>query len=87
MDRDLKDARQIAADNFYRGVGEAVIAGHYDEIGDIVKLCLAAIKHGRQLQESEYEAARWKTLGITNIVNGKCTTCDRTDADCDCLPF
>lgn len=33
------------------------------------------------------QIARWKAAGCSNIVNGKCTTCDRPDADCDCLPF
>ncbi len=44
------------------------------------------------IPRSEIEAAPgavdfWKENRITNIVNGKCTSCGQSKADCDCLPF
>lgn len=33
------------------------------------------------------EVDRWRAAGIQNIANGKCTTCGKSDAECDCLPF
>ncbi len=36
---------------------------------------------------AEREAAKCKAMGIHNYVNGQCTTCERSEAECDCLPF
>jgi hypothetical protein len=33
------------------------------------------------------EVARWKERGVANIVNGTCTSCDLSAAECACLPF
>lgn len=33
------------------------------------------------------EIARWREKGIANIVNGTCTSCDLSAAECSCLPF
>lgn len=33
------------------------------------------------------EAARCKAGGLYNVVNGVCTTCEKPEADCSCLPF
>ncbi len=33
------------------------------------------------------EIARCKAAGIYNNVNGVCTTCERPEVDCGCLPF
>lgn len=33
------------------------------------------------------ERERCKRLGIVNIVNGTCTTCDKPQSECWCVPF
>lgn len=32
-------------------------------------------------------AARCKGMDMLNIVRGMCTTCERAEPDCDCIPF
>lgn len=51
-DPDLLAAREIAAKHWYKGVPAAVLAGNYDENGDVVKICLIAVKRGREMEKS-----------------------------------
>jgi len=50
VDPDLIEARKVAAETFYRGVTDDVLAGEYDDKGRVVKCCLAGIKRGRELE-------------------------------------
>lgn len=43
-------ARQVAADHFYKGVKAAVLLGEYDQRGDVVKLCVEAVRAGRAMK-------------------------------------
>lgn len=45
----LIEARKIAADNFYRGVKEAVMQGLYDSNGEVVSVALAALRRGIEI--------------------------------------
>ena len=53
VDPDLIEARLVAAETWYSGVKDAVMLGHYDNVGDAVPMALRAIKRGRALERGE----------------------------------
>lgn len=51
MDKDALriEARKLAADHWYKGVRESVMAGAYDDLGDVVKFAETAILRGIEI--------------------------------------
>lgn len=44
-----KEARLLAAEHWYRGLRDAVLAGAYDDIGDVVKVIEIALRRGAEI--------------------------------------
>lgn len=54
---------------------------------NIVGVYFAEAETSQDLTALDREAQRCKALDIVNIVDGNCTTCEKSEADCLCLPF
>lgn len=66
------EARKLAAELWYKGVEAAVLAGSYDDLGDVVKLVEAALLRGMEIA----------ALKPAQAAGGECPSCNGLNTSC-----